>query len=62
MAEEQDNNKGKKWNSALTHPWVKAFSPGGMVESPWTAVLALEVMSRPSYTKGAAAEAVTLSF
>lgn len=61
--EEQDSSKGKKkWDSALTHPWPKAFFPGGIVERPWTAVLALRVMSRPSYAEGATAEAVTLSF
>lgn len=53
---------GKKWDSVLTHPWLKAFFPGGMVTSPQTAMLALGVMSRPSYTEWATAEAVTLGF
>lgn len=59
--EEQDIYTGNKWDSALT-PEAEGFLPRRSGESPWTDMLAPVVISRPSYTEGAKAEAVALEF
>lgn len=56
--EEQDTYKGSKWDSAEPS-LTEGVLPGTAGERPWTAMLVPGAMSRPSYTEGAKAKAVT---